>query len=103
MTRLKDVAGNNSTLLCCPGFPIWVDGARILDMVHIWAFWVYFPAVIEFHQVLYHRMTPCSEIIICISIVVSTDATYLSLKVRAELYVDGGLGIPNDEESINTF
>lgn len=79
VTLCKYFTGNDAALLLCPGFPVWVCGARVFGLIGIWASRRHFPAIGKLQHISYHRLTACSKVIVSIAIVVSTKATDMSL------------------------
>lgn len=76
----EDITLYNAALFLGPGLSVWVGCAGVGDSLSIRTAWRVLPAVPKHEWVDHQSMAPCSEVIICIAIIVATQPTHMTLE-----------------------
>lgn len=70
---------NNAAHLFCPVVAIWFHHTRVGAVFHIWAVAGHFPAIGKFYGIAHWKLTLSGEVILSITIKISTQATNIPL------------------------
>lgn len=82
VTSLEGGTRDDAALFHGPGRPVAVGGTGVGDQFGIWAAGRNLPAVTKYQNICNSFMGPCSEIILAVAIIVSTQTTHLTLPVN---------------------
>lgn len=83
----EDVTQYDAALFLGPRLSVWLFCAGVANALSIRAAWQILPAVSKHQWADYHCMAPCSEVVICIVVIVATQPTHTTLKKSSFYHV----------------